>query len=60
MIDKRDRLWTAQDVPEFLGVPVATLYQWRHYGTGPKAYRVGRYLRYVETDVRASLAQQAA
>ncbi len=26
------RLWTIGDVSEFLGVPVNTLYQWRHRG----------------------------
>jgi predicted DNA-binding transcriptional regulator AlpA len=34
-------LWTAEQVANFLGVPVATLYRWRHFGTGPHAYRVG-------------------
>lgn len=31
-------LWTAGQVANFLGVPVATLYRWRHFGTGPHAY----------------------
>ena len=40
-----DRLWTVQDVSEFLSVPVATLHQWRNLGTGPEAFKVGRHLR---------------
>lgn len=53
-----DRLWTPEDVSEFLGgVPVATLYQWRHKGIGPKSRRVGRHLRYKPEDVRTWLDQ---
>ena len=52
-----ERLWSARDVAEFLGVPIATLYQWRHLGTGPKAYRVGRHLRYDPREVRRWLEE---
>jgi excisionase family DNA binding protein len=45
------KLWTVQDVSEYLGVPVKTLYQWRVAGYGPEARRVGRHLRYREQDV---------
>ena len=48
-----ERMWTPKDVSAFLGgVPVATLYQWRHKGIGPKSRRVGRHLRYKPEDVR--------
>jgi excisionase family DNA binding protein len=53
-------LWTVEDVSAFLGVPVATLYQWRHRRIGPRASRVGRHLRYDPADVRAWLDRQAA
>ncbi|WP_380166435.1 helix-turn-helix transcriptional regulator [Jannaschia sp. R86511] len=53
-------LWRVTDVSAFLGVPVATLYQWRHNGTGPKAYRLGKHLRYRQADVEAWLADQVA
>lgn len=46
-----DRLWTAEEVSLFLGVPVPTLYRWRYLGIGPKAGRVGRHLRYLPDDV---------
>jgi excisionase family DNA binding protein len=52
-MDKLDRLWTVDDVSEYLGVPVKTLYQWRHRGQGPAGRRVGRYVRYRPADVRA-------
>jgi excisionase family DNA binding protein len=48
-------LWTIKDVSEFLGIPVQTLYQWRHRHSGPPAYRVGRHLRYDPTAVLAWL-----
>lgn len=53
-------LWSITDVSAFLGVPVATLYQWRHLGTGPKAYRLGKHLRYRQADVEAWLADHEA
>lgn len=48
-----DRFWSAADTAAFLGVPVSTLHQWRYLRTGPKAYRVGRWLRYDPAEVVA-------
>lgn len=48
-----DRLWTVHDTAAYLGVPVQTLYRWRYLNVGPKAYRVGRHLRYLPEQVRA-------
>ena len=55
-----DRLWTAQDVADYLTVPLATQYQWRYLGTGPTAYRVGRHLRYEPAAVQACLDQRSS
>lgn len=55
-----DRLWTVHDMSAFLGVPVATLYQWRYMRVGPPAYRVGRHIRYDPAAVRAWLDTQDA
>jgi excisionase family DNA binding protein len=49
----RDRLWSVQDVADYLGIPPRTLYNWRTRGIGPRARRVGRHLRYQEHEVRA-------
>lgn len=49
----KDRTWTPKDVSAFLGVPIPTLYQWRHKGIGPKSRRVGGHLRYKPEDVHA-------
>jgi len=48
-----NKLWSVEDVAEFLGVPVKTLYRWRQTGYGPKGRRVGRYVRYKPADVVA-------
>ena len=47
------KLWSINDVAEFLGVPVKTIYQWRTKNYGPPGRRVGRYVRYREADVVA-------
>jgi predicted DNA-binding transcriptional regulator AlpA len=44
-------LWGVEDVAAFLRVPVQTVYSWRAKGTGPRARRVGKYLRYRPEDV---------
>jgi predicted DNA-binding transcriptional regulator AlpA len=53
------RLWSVSDVSTFLGIPVGTLYQWRHRGLGPRARKVGRHLRYDPADVQAWLDEAA-
>ena len=54
------RLMSVREVSEYLSIPVATLYRWRHMGSGPKATRVGRYLRYSASDVADWLRGGAA
>lgn len=54
-----DRLWTVDEVSEYLGVPVETLYTWRKRKYGPPAARVGRHLRYDQAEVRAWVKRQA-
>jgi excisionase family DNA binding protein len=53
-----DHAWTPEEVSYFLGVPIATLYQWRHKGIGPKSRRIGRHVRYKSDDVRAWFEEQ--
>ena len=48
-------LLTVQEVADLLKVPPATLYTWRYVNTGPAAIRVGKYLRYRRSEVRAWL-----
>jgi excisionase family DNA binding protein len=44
---------SAQEVAQFLGVPITTLYQWRTKGTAPRAIKVGRHIRFLEADLLA-------
>lgn len=55
----RQAMGTAEEVAAYLQVPVSDLYQWRHKGTGPRASKVGRYLRYRWADVEKWLDAQA-
>jgi excisionase family DNA binding protein len=50
-MDHQNRLVTVADLADYLGVPPATLYQWRYRGEGPPGFRVGRHLRYRWSDV---------
>lgn len=52
-VSRLNRLWSVEDVSEFLGIPVKNPHQWRHRGQGPAARRVGRYIRYRPADVHA-------
>ena len=52
-----ERLWSISEVSDFLGIPVATLHQWRYLGSGPEAFRVGKHLRYDPDVVRRWLVQ---
>jgi excisionase family DNA binding protein len=46
-----DRLMSAEEVAEYLGVPLSTIYNWRLRGTGPRAARIGKHLRFRHPDV---------
>jgi excisionase family DNA binding protein len=50
---------TITDLSTMLGVPVDTLYGWRHRGEGPMGYRIGCLVRYRRSSVEAWLEQQA-
>ena len=54
-----DELLTLQEVAVVVRVPVATLRYWRHLGTGPHSFRIGRSVRYWRTEVFAWLDDQA-
>ncbi|MEV1244366.1 helix-turn-helix transcriptional regulator [Nonomuraea sp. NPDC050022] len=55
---KDERLWTLEEVSEFLGIPVGTLYQWRARRIGPRGRRVGKYVPYLPADVRTWFQEQ--
>lgn len=54
-------IWDIEQVANYLGVPVNTLYQWRRSETeiGPLAYRIDRSIVWDAEDVRSYAAQKA-
>jgi predicted DNA-binding transcriptional regulator AlpA len=57
--DGHDELMTLKEVAAFLRVPEATLRYWRHIGTGPRGFRLGRTVRYWRSEVILWLTEQA-
>ncbi|MFD9687312.1 helix-turn-helix transcriptional regulator [Kitasatospora sp. NPDC059088] len=55
-----DRLWTLQELAEFLGVPTQSIYQMNWKGTGPRSYKVGRHRRYDPRDVHQWLETRSS
>jgi predicted DNA-binding transcriptional regulator AlpA len=53
-----ERLWRPEQVADLLQVPVALLYKWRYSKIGPPGFKIGRYLRYRESDVLAWIDAQ--
>jgi excisionase family DNA binding protein len=45
-------LLTITEAAEVLRAPVATLRYWRHRGTGPTSFRLGRRVLYRRDDIR--------
>jgi excisionase family DNA binding protein len=56
-VDTLDRLLSAQDLADYLRVPIATIYTWRHRGHGPPGFRAGRHLRFRSSDVTQWITQ---
>lgn len=54
----RRRLATAEELAEYCGVPLATVYAWSSRGGGPKLIKVGRHLRARWDDVEEWLDSQ--
>lgn len=52
-------LLTITEAAELLRTPVATLRYWRHLGTGPSSFRVGRGVRYWRHEILTWLNQQS-
>ena len=46
------RALTEREVAELLGLSVATLRAWRHRGKGPRFLRLGRSVRYLQSDLQ--------
>ncbi len=53
-------LLTLAEAAELLRAPVATLRYWRHLGTGPRSFRLGRRVLYRRDDLNAWIDHQRA
>ena len=53
-------LLTIAEAAQLLRAPVATLRYWRHLGTGPHSFRLGRRVVYRREDLRAWIDRQHA
>ncbi len=51
-------LLSMEDLADYLGVPVTTIYDWRVDGKGPCGVRVGRHVKFTVSDVLAWIAAQ--
>jgi excisionase family DNA binding protein len=52
--------WLSPDqLAEWLGVPVRSIYSWIHEGTVPRSHKIGRHRRFRRADVEAWLAERA-
>ena len=57
---REPELLTITEAAELLRAPVATLRYWRHLGTGPRSFRLGRRVLYRRDDLHDWIAQQRA
>jgi excisionase family DNA binding protein len=53
-----ERLLSAQELADYLDVPLKTIYAWRYRGQGPRGFRVGRHVRFRLTDVQLWVSDQ--
>ena len=56
---REPELLTITEAADVLRAPVATLRYWRHLGTGPNSFRLGRRVLYRRTDLRTWIDAQA-
>jgi predicted DNA-binding transcriptional regulator AlpA len=52
-------LLTIDEAADLVRAPVATLRYWRHLGTGPRSFRLGRRVVYRAADLQAWIDAQA-
>jgi excisionase family DNA binding protein len=60
LANREPKLLTITEAAELLRAPVATLRYWRHLGTGPLSFRLGRRVLYRHDDLRTWIEAQHA
>ncbi|MGH3496187.1 MAG: helix-turn-helix domain-containing protein [Nocardioidaceae bacterium] len=53
-----DEMLTLAEACRFLRVPEGTLRYWRHLGSGPRSFKIGRHVRYWRADLVLWLTEQ--
>ena len=56
--DHQPELLTITEAADLLRAPVATLRYWRHLGTGPASFRLGRRVLYRRDDLHTWIDAQ--
>jgi len=54
-----DKLIGVKELSEYLGIPEHTIRDWSYKGIGPKSYRVGRWLKYRQSEIDEWLETQS-
>jgi excisionase family DNA binding protein len=54
-----DRLLSPLELASYLSVPLSTIYRFNYVHSGPKPLKVGKHVRYRESDVETWLDDQA-
>ena len=57
-VRREPELLTITEAAELLRAPVATLRYWRHLGTGPRSFRLGRRVLHRSDDLRSWIDAQ--
>ena len=53
-----DEMLTLKEACRYLRISEGTLRYWRHLGTGPRSFKVGRHIRYWRSDLILWLTEQ--
>lgn len=53
-----DQLLTIAEAAAYLRTPVPTLRYWRHLGVGPASFKIGRHVRYWQSELDAWIEAQ--
>ena len=53
-----EEMLTLQEACAYLRIPQGTLRYWRHLGSGPRSFKIGRHVRYWRADLALWLTEQ--
>jgi predicted DNA-binding transcriptional regulator AlpA len=56
-METQQKTWTEKEAATYLNMKQKTLQQWRFYGRGPAYLKLGRAVRYLQSDLDNFLSQ---